>query len=440
MKTAEPIFKEGVLERVLGPTQKQHATVQSKRDTIALAHGGLAPTGSVEAAGERNPSVEQNQDMSIGQISSSVCGLHDSMSELKSAFTALRIELNGSGIEGTNNNLEMVSTVLKELKSKSQEIEKLQLENEALKLRNKYAEVQGVPQPGCSATLPEVQSPGLLLPDNKKRPWADTFPNGRTQPIADSFDDDDNDEVLPDNYSPSQAASQTMRIPLREPGLITPLTDEPPDVRLPPDSSKPSIEPQPNQQSPNYQTGVMQPVVVKRQRLNQQIDSTATDKSSERRKSTRPRRSFSRTPRPDTSHTLQQATQSEQNSNASGDRGRTVPSDAANANGQRGSNSSQKTRRGRSRARSISQADQQQAEQESDKPTEKDSAAQTAKSTESGPPPPDTRDTPEKENSQSIPEHNTRKGVQTREARRSQVASRDHLARLAMQREEAMGD
>ncbi|KNG80488.1 hypothetical protein ANOM_011020 [Aspergillus nomiae NRRL 13137] len=223
MRTVEPSFKDGLLERLINPPQKE----STRRDRASIQPGALVPVGSSEMD-HYTASVEQqiqHHGLSLDHISSSVSNLHDTMSELKGAFTALRIELNGPGrfsdLGNTmNNDFNMITTVLKELKSKSEEIEKLKLEIEALKLKNRYMEEQNTRQQQLPSTLavpaplPEVRSPGLLQA-GRKRPWPDSWPSGRTQPIADSFDDGDEEDsidfFLEDSHMPP------VKIPLKAP-------------------------------------------------------------------------------------------------------------------------------------------------------------------------------------------------------------------------------
>ncbi|KAJ5900078.1 hypothetical protein N7495_004822 [Penicillium taxi] len=207
MRTAEPIYKEGALERYFQP---QESSIQRPGQNNILA-----PASTDHYTQQQM----QHQGRSIDQISYSVHHLQDTMADLKNSFTSLRIELNGSnrnlgdsGIPG----FDMVATVLKELKSKSEEIEKLTLEIEALKLKNRFMEDRKKStleyQPTHAPALPEVHSPGLLQV-GRKRTWPDAFPtHGRT--IADSFADDDLGDDLALEDSLNFAAQITNNTPL----------------------------------------------------------------------------------------------------------------------------------------------------------------------------------------------------------------------------------
>jgi hypothetical protein len=217
MRTAEPIFKDGALER-LCPAQKE----LPRRDRSSTQEGALVPAGSRDFY-SLDPSMQQHmqhQGRSIDQISSSVNNLQDTMNDLKHSFTSLRIELNGPsrhmGEHGPNSGpgFDMIATVLKELKSKSEEIEKLKLEIEALKLKNRFMEDRRPPGhygSQMSVPLPEVKSPGLLQA-GRKRAWPDAFPNGRTDQVADSFDE----EEMVDDLSLGDLPIHPARIPLKD--------------------------------------------------------------------------------------------------------------------------------------------------------------------------------------------------------------------------------
>jgi hypothetical protein len=120
-----------------------------------------------------------NQGASLNRISNTVEELHDTMSDLKQSFRALRLELNttpsarNSEYHG-DEAMEMLRTVLRELQHKSDEIEKLKLENESLKLKARYLQgrpMGGAPMTPCvpeDASMPEVQSPGFLNESGKR--------------------------------------------------------------------------------------------------------------------------------------------------------------------------------------------------------------------------------------------------------------------------------
>lgn len=201
MRTADPLFKDGALDKLLPPPPPEPPR-RSDQDNA------LVPTGAHDLF-SLDPSMHrqmQHQGRSIDQISNSVNHLQDTMADLKHSFTSLRIELNGPnrslGDHGSMGGpgFDMIATVLKELKSKSDEIEKLKLEIEALKLKNRFMEER---KPTSAAypsqmngRLADVQSPGLLQA-GKKRTWPDAFPNGQAPAIADSFDEEDMIDDLP---------------------------------------------------------------------------------------------------------------------------------------------------------------------------------------------------------------------------------------------------
>ena len=116
MRTAEPIFKDGALEKLLCPPPKE----PSRRDRNSAQDGALVPSNGPEFYSS-DPSMQQqmqHQGRSIDQISNSVNHLQDTMADLKHSFTALRIELNGPsrymGENGPVNGqgFDMITTVL----------------------------------------------------------------------------------------------------------------------------------------------------------------------------------------------------------------------------------------------------------------------------------------------------------------------------------------
>ncbi|KAF3391288.1 hypothetical protein F1880_007702 [Penicillium rolfsii] len=222
MRTAEPLFKDGALDKLLPPPPPEPPR-RSDQDSA------LVPTSSNDLF-SLDPSMHrqmQHQGRSIDQISNSVNHLQDTMADLKHSFTSLRIELNGPNRSiGDNGSMggpdfDMITTVLKELKSKADEIEKLKLEIEALKLKNRFMEERKPTSqehpPQTNGTLVDVQSPGLLQA-GRKRTWPDAFPNGQAPAIADSFDEEDMiDDLSLDNLptynahvAPKQSARQLL--------------------------------------------------------------------------------------------------------------------------------------------------------------------------------------------------------------------------------------
>lgn len=201
MRTADPLFKDGALDKLLPPPPPELPR-RSDQDNA------LVPTDAQDLF-SLDPSMHrqmQHQGRSIDQISNSVNHLQDTMADLKHSFTSLRIELNGPnrsiGDHGSMGGpgFDMIATVLKELKSKSDEIEKLKLEIEALKLKNRFMEERKPTSQEylsqMNGRLADVQSPGLLQA-GRKRTWPDAFPNDQAPAIADSFDEEDMIDDLP---------------------------------------------------------------------------------------------------------------------------------------------------------------------------------------------------------------------------------------------------
>ncbi|KAJ5651492.1 uncharacterized protein N7484_005215 [Penicillium longicatenatum] len=223
MRTAEPIFKDGALERFLRPNPPEPV----RRDRTSVHEAALVPTGTSGLS--KDPVLQrqmQHQGRSIDQISSSVNHLQDTMTDLKHSFTSLRIELQGPSRHISENGslnsqeFDMVATVLKELKSKSDEIEKLKLEIEALKLRNRFIQERRSSNPDYLSprndSLPEVQSPGLLQA-GRKRAWPDAFSNGRSRTVADSFGEED----MIDDMSMETPPSYLVSLPIKDSHRIT---------------------------------------------------------------------------------------------------------------------------------------------------------------------------------------------------------------------------
>lgn len=306
MRTVEPIFKEGALERILNST-----TREGRRDRTSIQPGALVPASSTEVEGyDMTVSRQiQHQGFSIDHISSSVNNLHDTMSELKQAFTALRIELNGPGrlsLETGNpqsSDYDMITTVLRELKSKSEEIEKLKLEMEAVKLKNRYLEdqaaKQSLPMADIGGALPQVHSPSILH-GSRKRPWPDSFPSGRTEPIADSFDDEGD---IFDGFSAVDTPMQSMKIPLKDPEEVRSIY-----AQSTPGSPRLSVEVHQQQQhtptvdnmiDPGRDSSGQQHAIVKRPRVSQPVDKTPSSGGPGKRGPGRPRKSISQTTKPD---------------------------------------------------------------------------------------------------------------------------------------------
>ena len=292
MRTAEPVFKDGALERFLSPAPKD----TPRRDRTSVHEGSLVPSGA-SAQAFADPMMQrhmQHQGRSIDQISTSVNHLQDTMTDLKHSFTSLRIELNGSNRHvGENGNLnshgfDMISTVLKELKSKSDEIEKLKLEIEALKLKNRYME-ERKPNNGdylstMDGAMPEVQSPGLLQA-GRKRAWPDAFTQSGAHTVADSQAEEDMIDDLPLTNAPTYL----VRLPISD---SQPTTKSRAQSQFH-DSLAPSIEQHGHHlNADTNQEAYSQPSPSKRLRLTQaSADPTYTEPHPEKRRPGRPRKS-----------------------------------------------------------------------------------------------------------------------------------------------------
>ncbi|KAE8386284.1 hypothetical protein BDV23DRAFT_163494 [Aspergillus alliaceus] len=454
MRTVEPTFKDGILERLIHPPQKE----STRRDRTSIQPGALVPIES-SAMEQYGTSVEQqiqHQGLSLDHISSSVSNLHDTMSELKSAFTTLRIELNGPGrfsdLGNTNNDFNMITTVLKELKNKSEEIEKLKLENEALKLKNRYAEEQNTRQqqqqplpPSTLAvtnTLPEVRSPGLLQA-GRKRPWPDTWPSGRTQPIADSFDDGDDDEDSID-FSLEDTHIPPVKIPLRAPE--TDATMDTPQASIAPASPNFHIEVSqsgdlpPHWETSELNTSTEQQAILKRPRMSQAAsERPPSSGDTDKRKPGRPRKSLSQASKLDLSQmqTPRPTPLSEQNLNLSNSSQKedhhstTSPSQRPNTTENRPGRSRSLRSRSRPPPRRSTGADNHSSEQETPGSTLNTRRGAEASET------PGQQSGSGKEN-QPTKNADSENKREAQEKRKAQVAARDMMARLAMQREEAM--
>lgn len=453
MRTVEPLFKEGALERLLNPSPR--------RDRTSVQPGALVPAGS-DGGDINDMSVTQqmqNQGHNIDHISSSVSNLHDTMHELKHAFTALRLELNGPGRFSSDvgnpagSDFDMIATVLKELKLKTEEIERLKLEVEALKLKNRYMEdhsTKSVSMAGIEVALPEIQTPGLI-PDSRKRPWPDSFPSGRTHPIADSYDDDS--DIL-DDFAIADGPTEPVKIPLKDAEPRRSIEDpsyEPspagsPDYRFEtnrqrrqtplPDNSTTD----PTRLSAN--TGSQQ-AVVKRPRVSHSVERPQSSGVPEKRRPGRPRKSISQAEKSDLSQTPKQMPLTEQAANVSGgsQKEQTGWNPSPNEPRNPGTIDNRAPRGrpvgGRNPTRPVSRPPANSRKRTSDingNHPEHSPASTTETSRHEGmshvAEPSDTTDSSGKENPPSAI-HNENDLYEKRRAR-------DHMARLAMQREEAM--
>ena len=137
------------------------------------------------------------------------------MNDLKHSFTALRIEHVGENNAVEGSDFDMIATVLKELKSKSEEIEKLKLEIETLKFKNRFMEERKPKTSesplGVNGALPEVKSPDLLQA-GRKRAWPDAFANSRPHVVADSFGEED----MVDDLSLEDLPTYSVRVPVQD--------------------------------------------------------------------------------------------------------------------------------------------------------------------------------------------------------------------------------
>ncbi|KAJ5875395.1 uncharacterized protein N7473_012742 [Penicillium subrubescens] len=212
MRTADPLFKDGALDKLLPLPLQNHPDVPIR---IML---WFRQAQMIDSHWIHRCIVKCNIK---AEISNSVNHLQDTMADLKHSFTSLRIELNGAnrsiGDHGSMGGpgFDMIATVLKELKSKSDEIEKLKLEIEALKLKNRFMEERkptSADYPSqMNGRLADVQSPGLLQA-GKKRTWPDAFPNGQAPAIADSFDEED----MIDDLSLDNLPTYNVRVPPKQ--------------------------------------------------------------------------------------------------------------------------------------------------------------------------------------------------------------------------------
>ncbi|EPS31403.1 hypothetical protein PDE_06358 [Penicillium oxalicum 114-2] len=281
MRTAEPLFKDGALDKLFQP---RSAAEPFRQSVQPMDENALVPTSSQDMV-SMEPSMHrqmQHHNRSIDQISNSVNTLHDTMADLKHSFTSLRLELNAPSRNLIDNDtmkgpgFDMIATVLKELKCKSEENEKMKLEMETLKLKNRMMEEYRIKSPAPQVDVPdqltEVQSPGLLQA-GKKRAWPDAFTAGRAPTVADSFDEDDMaDDLTLDNLPDGN--SRVSALPVGR--------------QLPSRPAQSQIQYEINQTSEKTVNRQPQPSGPKRQRLNPQKEDTALGGS---RKVGRPRKS-----------------------------------------------------------------------------------------------------------------------------------------------------
>lgn len=432
MRTVEPVFKQGALERLICPPK------EPPRRTPDLVQGSaLVPAGCTDPT-TLDPSMQKqmlHQGRSIDQISNSVNHLQDTMSDLKHSFTALRIELNGPGRnlgEGSilqGQDFDMIAMVLKELKSKSDEIEKLKLEIEALKLKNRYMGVN-LPQQqeslsvmNMNAALPEVRSPGLLQA-GRKRNWPDAFPSDRSQAIADSFDEDD----MVDEMSLSDPPMYSSRVPLNDERQAT-ITNGPPaqeqlrslEVHMPP------REPQNTSNSLQCQSYTLQQTIAKRPRLSAPVEDSPQTAPPEpqavpqKRQPGRPRKSISQPTIPDSTGSPSTAPSSTQ-----GD---------VESNGQQNivrRRTSRRSLRAQSLGPNVNHEPMQEDQQRSQELTKAPPGTHTAANKKS------KRNTGSPNGKRTGAPDDDEDEASMNEKRKAKVAARDVMAKLALQHEEAL--
>ncbi|KAL4942786.1 hypothetical protein BDV06DRAFT_156152 [Aspergillus oleicola] len=425
MRTVDAVFNDGdgVLKDLLFPKPKTLGFGLNGAPTQA---GALVPTDLNEVAAY-DVSVEhqiQQQGVSLDHISSSVSNLHDTMHELKNAFTAMRIELNGPSRlpnehDFANPNFNMVSTVLKELKSKADEIEKLKLEIEALKFRNRYVEEhtarQALPTLTVEAPIPEVASPGLLQGSRKRAfPFEEHYQGSRERPVPDSFDDPGDEDSMVD-FSLEETSIPSVRVPLKGNGTAAEQTQDHSSSRSPP---RLQIEVGHTLHHTPPSLSVDEPA-AKRQRLSTNGNSSGTKKPRGRP----PRKPITQNTQPDTTSTTKSVSLNEHNGN---DQNSTENDSQTTRNRSR-------SKRGRSRASSANtrhRISTDNPELNGEAPVEQENKPNNSERTshpivELG-----------KENANG--EKSTTTRIEMNEKRKAQSAARDNMAKLAMQREEAM--
>jgi hypothetical protein len=324
----------------------------------------------------------------------------------------------------------MITTVLRELKAKADEIEKLKLEIEALRFRNRYAEEQTARQVLPSLTveppLPEVGTPGLLQGSRKRPyPFPEHYQGSRGRTVADSFDDDDDEDSMVD-FSLAETSIPSVKIPLRDSEATADPVHGFSSLRSP----RLQIEVSHSTQSthPTYSTPQSQFVdepIVKLPRLA----TNGIPSSGKRGRGRPPKKSIIQATQPDQVSASKPVPLNEQNGN--------YPSSTPYNHQQSLENRPNRSRSLRSRSRPPSR--------------NRMSADNTEENTENThqdnntPPQPTTHPVVElgKENAQveingSHPNTGNGAKTDTAEKRKAQIAARDMLAKLAMQREEAI--
>ncbi|GAD98987.1 hypothetical protein NFIA_090180 [Paecilomyces variotii No. 5] len=449
MRTVDPIFKDGLVDRLLYPKQDVQSEPETNQDAV------VASTGCLETSGNGS-SVQQeiqNQGLNINRISSSVNTLHGTMTELKHAFTALRIELHGPNRaslepERVDGGFDMLATVLKELKCRSDEADRLRLENEALKLKNRYLEEQATRPPHSTPYLLESSTPAGarssgLLNENGKRPWLEPQHSARGNEVLDSFDEANE---LSDATSVDDIAMHSVKIPLNDTAAPVALLEDG------------QITPKPREANGGtkdqntldamaeaiYHTHLdPQQPAAKRRRLSQPTDSRSNNSGQESRKVGRPkgsRKSTGQATKPNNQpETPNPAPLREQDLNVSA--GSQKDESAPNPTPPDTAAAKQKSRGRPNRGKSGSTSGTRTA-RNSDVGTDAAAAAvdkQVLHEDAANVDVLDSRDQQNGKDSLDHPNSSQKPGKEdARERRKAQVAARDVLAKLAMQREEAM--
>lgn len=458
MKETHALFTEDPISWLLAPVEQ--SVTQPEPASSSLLSKSRSETALSQTL--------LNQGASLNKISHSVDELHDTMSDLKQSFKALRLELNTTPSTRSqeyngDEAMEMLKTVLKELQAKSDEIEKLKLENESLKLRDKCRQGRHLsatpitPQNLEGRSIPEVQSPGFLIEHGKR-----ALLTAATEiPIPDSFDEDH--EIM--DHTPSNEAASPI------PPVKVPLK---PAAENPPTSSRPRQEQDTNPQSGSRRRRSSGEPATKRLRLTMTEDqeiradsSAGTSQPVKERKRGRPSGRRKSEALPPTQQLLTPSTEDAvSNTNAASVAPETQtnvaqPSSATASSAMETSRpSTGRRRRGRSKAslsRSASQAasrppsdspkshgaNKSQDEPKSqDKPTLQNSLPGRASEFEVAVNVAEL--TPESviNENELFPKGDQIAGRELEESRQRQakVAARDLLAKAAMEREEAMAD
>ncbi|KAL1846135.1 hypothetical protein Plec18170_009368 [Paecilomyces lecythidis] len=447
MRTVDPIFKDGLVDRLLYPKQDAQSEPETNQDAVVASADSLETPGNSSSVRQEI----QNQGMNINRISSSVNTLHGTMTELKHAFTALRIELHGPNRaslepERVDGGFDMLATVLKELKCRSDEVDRLRLENEALKLKNRYLEEQATRAPYSTPYLLESSTPAGarssgLLNENGKRPWLGPQHSARSNEVLDSFDEANE---LSDATSVDDIAMHSVKIPLNDVAEPAALLEDGQTTPKPREANGGTKDQNTLDAMAEaiYHTHLdPQQPAAKRRRLSQPTDSRHHNSRQETRKVGRPRgsrKSAGQTtkannqpetpnPAPLQEQDLNVSAGSQKDENAPNPNP-TPPDTAAPKQKPRG-------RPGRSKSGSTSGTRTARNSDVGTDAAEKQLLHEDAANVDVL----DSRDQQDGKDSLDHPTSSQKSGKNdARERRKAQVAARDVLAKLAMQREEAM--